>query len=92
MIRNSVGVVAVCKYLENIVRKCEPYKLLVRLEDISLLKNSSRMGDLVRENLKINGSIIMYVGNLEKYQGIDLLLESFQRVTAKLLKSHLLRS
>jgi glycosyltransferase involved in cell wall biosynthesis len=25
----------------------------------------------------------MYVGNLEKYQGIDLLLESFQLVTAK---------
>ena len=82
-IKKSIGVVAVCKYLENIVHECEPYKTLVRLEDISLLADSTQKGESLKENLKINNPIIMYVGNLEKYQGIDLLLESFQLVAAQ---------
>lgn len=33
--------------------------------------------------LGIEGLVVMYVGNLEPYQGIDLLLESFARVLAR---------
>ncbi|MEM9907108.1 MAG: glycosyltransferase family 4 protein [Cyanobacteria bacterium P01_D01_bin.44] len=32
----------------------------------------------LRKTFKIHGPLLMYVGNLEKYQGIDLLLNSFQ--------------
>lgn len=32
----------------------------------------------LRSTYSITGSLLMYVGNLEKYQGIDLLLDSFQ--------------
>jgi len=39
--------------------------------------------------LKIDGPIVMYVGNFEKYQGIDLLLEGIQHVLAKKLRIHL---
>ena len=34
----------------------------------------------LKSQLKISNSILMYVGNLESYQGIDLLLESFALV------------
>lgn len=82
-IKKSIGVVAVCKYLEDIVHECDPHKTLVRLEDISLLADSTIVGESLKEDLKIDNPIVMYVGNLEKYQGIDLLLESFQLVTAQ---------
>ncbi|MBI1871709.1 MAG: glycosyltransferase family 4 protein [Chlamydiae bacterium] len=35
---------------------------------------------LLKEEFKASGPILMYVGNLEFYQGIDLLLESFALV------------
>ena len=34
----------------------------------------------LKERFYIEGSLLMYVGNLEQYQGIDLLLESFAQV------------
>lgn len=34
----------------------------------------------MRKELGISGLLVMYVGNLEEYQGIDLLLESFALV------------
>jgi glycosyltransferase involved in cell wall biosynthesis len=37
----------------------------------------------MRVELGINGLLLMYVGNLEAYQGIDLLLESFALVLEK---------
>lgn len=74
-IRSSLGVVAVCKSIEDAVRDCEPEKPVLRLEDISLLEGqeSEATGET---DLNIPGPLMMYVGNLEPYQGIDLLLES----------------
>jgi glycosyltransferase involved in cell wall biosynthesis len=77
-IRESAGAIAVCKVLEEEVRQCRPDKLLCRLEDITLLpdrqpEETHSRPDAFRE------PVIMYVGNLEKYQGIDLLLEGFQK-------------
>ena len=37
----------------------------------------------MKAELGINGLLMMYVGNLESYQGIDLLLESFALVCKK---------
>jgi glycosyltransferase involved in cell wall biosynthesis len=79
-IRNSVGIVAVCRYLENIAATYDSHKPILRLEDISLLDDHSEPSEDLRKCHNIDGNIIMYVGNLEKYQGIDLLLKSFQRV------------
>ena len=56
---------------------------MLRLEDISLLKPDTHEANLRLEQLDISGTIIMYVGNLESYQGIDLLLEGFRCVTTK---------
>jgi len=69
--KHSSGIVVVCKSLEKIARKYAPDKLLVRLEDISLLDSGPRECEKLYKTLEISGSIIMYVGNLEKYQGIE---------------------
>ena len=38
------------------------------------------MQENLRVKLEISGLLLMYVGNLQVYQGIDLLLESFALV------------
>ena len=77
-VRGSVAVVAVCKELEDIVLGYAPGKHVVRLEDISMLDTTVSGEESLRERFAITGPIMLYVGNLESYQGIDLLLESFQ--------------
>jgi len=76
-IKMSCGVVAVCRELEEIVLSYAPLKNTVRLEDISLVDDTPVMGDDLRGKYGITGPIMLYVGNLEGYQGIDLLFESF---------------
>jgi len=88
-VRASVGVLAVCKSLEADATAYSPNTLVYRLEDISLLQSMSKPGDLLEETLKIKGPISMYVGNLERYQGVDLLLESFKLASEEVPKSHL---
>jgi len=77
-VRRSAGVVAVCKALEDIAREYAPDKEIVRLEDISLLDSCISSDEQLRERYDLTGPIMLYVGNLEGYQGIDLLLEGFQ--------------
>ncbi len=77
-VTNSSGVVAVCQALEDTARRFAPDKLIVRLEDITLLTNGAEQKDPLRERLGIAGLIVMYIGNLEKYQGIDLLIQGFK--------------
>jgi len=76
---SSNGVVAVCRALEDTARRYAPDKLIVRLEDISLVEGEAGEAEDLRQRLGIAGLMLMYVGNLEKYQGIDLLLEVFGR-------------
>ncbi|MDW7772679.1 MAG: glycosyltransferase family 4 protein [Desulfobulbaceae bacterium] len=79
-VRGSNGVLAVCTALESKVRKLDRHKELLRLEDISLLgerADTGGKGESLRDTLGIRGKIALYVGNLERYQGIDLLLEGF---------------
>jgi glycosyltransferase involved in cell wall biosynthesis len=74
---NSKGVLAVCRTLEEMVKKIAPDKLTARIEDITLLESGSEGQENLREELGIQGIVLMYVGNFEKYQGIDLLLDGF---------------
>lgn len=77
VIRKSSGVVAVCKSLENLARRHAPDVPILRLEDVSLLNDSSETTENLRDSLGLTGAVVLYVGNLESYQGIDLLLDSF---------------
>lgn len=72
-VRGSVATLAVCKSLEDQARACRPDGLVARIEDVSLLGQSESEADDVPD-----GPVAMYVGNLQRYQGIDLLLESFR--------------
>lgn len=77
-IKYSCGVVAVCRDLEDIALSYAPGKIIARLEDISLIDDAPVVGDNLREKYHISGPIMLYVGNLEGYQGIDLLFAGFQ--------------
>lgn len=78
-IRGAEAVVPVCDALADQARRHEPRHLAV-LRDISLLSVGgapvAAPVDLERE-LGMRRPLVMYVGNLERYQGIDLLLQSF---------------
>ncbi len=76
-VKNAEVVVPVCQALANTVYKYRPKKVVL-LPDVSLLneKQVSTQQNL-RRKLKISNTMLMYVGNLEQYQGIDLLLDSF---------------
>ncbi len=78
-IQSSIGVVAVCKALEELAQKHAPEKLTVCLEDISLLDTGVESDEDLRDKYHLQGPIMLYVGNLESYQGIELLLHSFEQ-------------
>lgn len=75
-VRESAGTLAVCRSLEDQALACHPEGLIARVEDVSLLADAD---DAVASDLPEGGPVVMYVGNLETYQGIDLLLEAFRR-------------
>ncbi|MBU0664978.1 MAG: glycosyltransferase family 4 protein [Proteobacteria bacterium] len=80
---NSKGVLAVCRSLEEMVKKYAPDKLTARIEDITLLESGNEGEEDLREELGIQGILLMYVGNFEKYQGIDLLLDGFKEAVLR---------
>lgn len=76
-VRESVATLAVCKSLEDeALGACLPGALVARIEDVSLLAEGGEADDLP-QGPSGDEPMIMYVGNLQRYQGIDLLLESF---------------
>lgn len=76
-VRGSVATLAVCKSLEDeALAACRPGGLVARIEDVSLLAEGGEADDLPEGPLG-DTPLVMYVGNLQRYQGIDLLLESF---------------
>lgn len=71
----------VCHALRELCEKNHSSKT-VTLHDISQLKNPDlEPTGLIRKEINSDGLILLYCGNLEVYQGIDLLVESFAYVT-----------
>jgi glycosyltransferase involved in cell wall biosynthesis len=77
-VRPALAVVPVCDALAASVAVHQPRRVVV-LRDVSLLEGGDPAPDLRRE-LGIAGPLALYVGNLERYQGIDLLLASLAHV------------
>lgn len=69
-------VAPVCEALAVVAEGYRPRKTIV-LRDVSLLKRPVASGSSPCAQLGIKGNCFMYVGNLESYQGIDLLLAAF---------------
>ncbi|MFC1497781.1 glycosyltransferase [Verrucomicrobiota bacterium] len=74
---NAEAVVVMCEALS---KKAADYggKNVITLTDISLLSTiSADKKESTIKNPFSNGTTFMYIGNLQPYQGIDLLLQSF---------------
>lgn len=83
-VRGSCGTLAVCGSLEAQARAFHPRGLVARLEDVSLLGeeiDSNESLDLHPPEW-VGDPLVVYVGNLQVYQGIDLLLAGFARTVA----------
>ncbi len=76
-IRSAIATAPVCNALANLCRQAGAKKVIT-LHDISQLKNPDlpQTGWLKRE-LETDSQLLLYVGNLEEYQGVGLLVESF---------------
>jgi glycosyltransferase involved in cell wall biosynthesis len=88
-IRDSFAVLAVCRLLEERALAVAPGTLVERLEDMSTLPHGTPPTEDLRDGLGFSGPIVLYVGNLETYQGIDLLLDAFGQVVDQLPDVHL---
>ena len=76
-VRVSLGVLAVCPALMDRVRRYDRGKLVACVEDASLLGSIPPGIETLRHVFGAADPLVLYVGNLERYQGVDLLLESF---------------
>ena len=89
-VRRSIGVLTVCAALEEIARGHAPAQFVGRVEDTTLLSGDApAVTDSTRLPLPGKHPIAMYVGNLEPYQGIDLLLEGFVHTVARVPEAKL---
>ena len=82
-IQGAVATAPVCHALADLCRKNGARKI-VTLHDISQLKNPNlpRKGRL-NEEIGTDGLVLLYCGNLEEYQGVGLLIDSFAHVVEK---------
>lgn len=77
-IRRSLVVAPVCNALADLAAEAGD-RPVVTLHDISRMRTGDfRGGAEVRERLGLAGTVVMYVGNLEPYQGVDLLMDAFR--------------
>ena len=88
-IKQADIIVPVCKYLAEKVNIYEPGKRVYMLEDIAFETNSEDQNDEnFRKSFNAVDLFALYVGNLEHYQGIDLMLEGISLL--KINKSFIL--
>ncbi len=86
-VRRSLGVLTVCAALEDVALGHDPEKPVGRVEDSTLLppstgrRSSNGYAPLPEE---ATGPLAMYVGNLERYQGIDLMLAGFRHTLRRI--------
>jgi glycosyltransferase involved in cell wall biosynthesis len=93
-VRHSLGVLTVCAALEDVAHGHAPDKPIGRVEDTTLLGadqpyTRNGQGDSILPSSVDGTPVVMYVGNLEHYQGINLLLEGFRHALIRVPNAHL---
>ncbi|HSH41432.1 MAG TPA: glycosyltransferase family 4 protein [Arenicellales bacterium] len=76
------GACVVAPMCQAVVDRVQDYlsSEVVLLKDVSLLEDDDRdAAEDLRASLGIEGPLVMYIGNLERYQGIELLVSAFAR-------------
>lgn len=92
-VRGSVGTLAVCGALETQARAWHPKGFVACVEDVSLLTAGDPGGDALAGLTPSDWEghpVVLYVGNLQVYQGIDLLLTAFARASREVPEARLL--
>ena len=83
-LRRSKGIVAVCAPLVEKAQKHAPAVPTVQIDDFPLdssdVVDELKIARLRDEFALHDRRVIVYTGNLERYQGIDLLLEAFSQL------------
>ncbi len=88
-LRRSSAAITVCRALTDAARALHPQARLFQIEDTPLAEalrepEPARVAAL-REELALQGRpVAVYTGNLESYQGIDLLLDAFAQLAERL--------
>lgn len=80
-VKRSQGVLAVCPALVDEAMRHHPTGNVALLPDIPFTGNDET--GLPESLTNATGTRLMYVGNLETYQGIDLMLDGFAKVADK---------
>ncbi len=75
-IQEAEAVVAVCDTLADLAHRHQAKQVTI-LRDISLMDDDVTNDELPSELAQMPSPRVVYIGNLEPYQGIDLLLNSF---------------
>lgn len=76
--RGADLVLPVCRSLADKVAAFAPGQRLAILHDMAIESPAVPPGtEELRETLNLQGPLLLYVGNLEHYQGIDLLIDGF---------------
>jgi glycosyltransferase involved in cell wall biosynthesis len=95
-VRRSMGVLTVCAALEDVAHEHAPGKPIGRVEDTTLLGpdiahggNGHASDAALPAGVRPETPLAMYVGNLEHYQGIGLLLDGFRHTLVRVPQAHL---
>jgi glycosyltransferase involved in cell wall biosynthesis len=95
-VRHSLGVLTVCAALEDVAHGHAPGKPIGRVEDTTLLApegshsgNGQGADSPLPAAVGSQSLVVMYVGNLEHYQGIGLLIDGFQHTLSRVPAAHL---
>ncbi|HEY8196725.1 MAG TPA: glycosyltransferase family 4 protein [Gemmatimonadales bacterium] len=94
-VRRSLGVLTVCAALEDVAHGHAPDKTVGRVEDTTLLAPGAHSGNgqgaetSLPPGVGSKSLVAMYVGNLEHYQGIGLLIDGFRHTVARVPNAHL---
>jgi glycosyltransferase involved in cell wall biosynthesis len=83
-IRASLGVIAVCPVLTERARQFGRGKLVACVEDSTLLGEALPKVERLRTRFGPAYPLLLYVGNLEYYQGVNLLLESLAEALGRI--------
>ncbi|MCK0168486.1 glycosyltransferase family 4 protein [Jannaschia sp. S6380] len=77
--RASIGAITCCRALQETVEGYAPGLPVQTLEDVTLIAPPG----VAPEDCQFPEPVVMYVGNLESYQGVDLLIRGFARSCAQ---------
>ena len=93
-VRKSDCLVPVCPALTEHVLKLAPGKPVFQIEDTPIIRHDALSPEQelrLRRKLSLqNEKTVVYIGNFEPYQGVDLILQAFAEVVTRLPESVLI--